>query len=92
MGLLALLATAVAVVGLLFGERVRYILHDFHHLFPRGLGRWQSIAVAVAVLAMPVLLGLGVVPVLLVLFARGGALPHGDRSGRWRRCCWCWWG
>jgi tetratricopeptide (TPR) repeat protein len=69
MALLALLATAVAVVGVLFGKRLRYILHDFHHLFPRGLGRFQSIAVAVAVLLTPVLLGLGVVPVLLVLFA-----------------------
>lgn len=67
MGLLALLATAVAVVGVLFGKRLRYILHDFHHLFPRGLGRIQSIAVAVAVLLTPVLLRLGVVPVLLVL-------------------------
>lgn len=69
MALLALLATAVAVVGVLFGKRLRYILHDFHHLFPRGLGRIQSIAVAVAVLLTPLLLGLGVVPVLLVLFA-----------------------
>jgi len=69
MALLALLATAVAVVAVLFGKRLRYLLHDFHHLFPRGLGRFQSIAVAVAVLITPVLLGLGVVPVLLVLFA-----------------------
>jgi tetratricopeptide (TPR) repeat protein len=69
MALLALLATAVAVVGVLFGKRLRYILHDFHHLFPRGLGRFQSIAVAVTVLLTPLLLGLGLVPVLLVLFA-----------------------
>jgi tetratricopeptide (TPR) repeat protein len=69
MGLLALLATAVAMVGVLFGKRLRYILHDFHHLFPRGLGRIQSIAVAAAVLLTPVLLRLGMVPVLLVLFA-----------------------
>ncbi|WP_224370841.1 hypothetical protein [Hyalangium versicolor] len=68
MGLLALLATAVAVVGVLFGRRLRYILHDFHHVFPRGMGRWQSIAVAAAILLMPILLRLGVVPVLLVMF------------------------
>lgn len=66
--LLALLATGVAVVALLFGRRVRYALHDFHHLFPRGAGRWQSIVVAVAVLATPLLVQVGVVPVLLILF------------------------
>src|SRR5947208_1539289 len=68
MALLALLATGAAVVAVLFGRRVRYALHDFHHVFPRGLGQWQSIAVAAAILLMPILLGLGVVPVLLVLF------------------------
>ena len=69
MALLAVLATALAVVAVLFGRRVRYFLHDFHHVFPRGMGKWQSMAVAVTVLVMPLLLGLGVVPVLLVLFA-----------------------
>ncbi|HYH98967.1 hypothetical protein [Hyalangium sp.] len=69
MALLALLATGVAVVGVLFARRLRYVLHDFHHLFPRGMGRFQSIAVAAAVLLTPVLLRLGVVPVLIVLFA-----------------------
>jgi tetratricopeptide (TPR) repeat protein len=68
MALLAVLATALAVVAVLFGRRVRYFLHDFHHLFPRGMGRWQSMAVALTVLAMPVLLQTGVVPVLLVFF------------------------
>jgi tetratricopeptide (TPR) repeat protein len=69
MAMLAVLATAVAVVAVFFGRRVRYFLHDFHHVFPRGMGRWQSFAVAVTVLAVPLLLGLGVVPVLLVFFA-----------------------
>ncbi|HEX8701213.1 MAG TPA: hypothetical protein VF815_20480 [Myxococcaceae bacterium] len=68
MALLAVLATALAVIAVFFGRRVRYFLHDFHHVFPRGMGRWQSLAVAVTVLAMPVLLGLGVMPVLLVFF------------------------
>ncbi|MBN1208572.1 MAG: hypothetical protein JXB05_27175 [Myxococcaceae bacterium] len=68
MALLAVLATAAAVVGVFFIRRVRYALHDFHHLFPRGTGRWQSLAVAVAALVMPLLLGVGVLPVLLVLF------------------------
>ncbi|MDC0708963.1 hypothetical protein POL68_10860 [Stigmatella sp. ncwal1] len=66
--LLALLATAAAVVGVLFLRRIRYFLHDIHHVFPRGVGRWQSIMVVLAVLLMPVLLRLGVVPVLFVLF------------------------
>ncbi len=65
--LLALLATGVAVVAVLFLRRVRYALHDFHHLFPRGAGKWQSLVIAVAVLATPVLLQVGVVPLLLVL-------------------------
>jgi tetratricopeptide (TPR) repeat protein len=66
--LLALLATGVAVVAVLFLRRVRYALHDFHHLFPRGAGKWQSLVIAAAVLATPVLLQVGIVPVLLVLF------------------------
>jgi tetratricopeptide (TPR) repeat protein len=66
--LLALLATAVAVVGVLFLRRIRYFLHDIHHVFPRGVGRWQSIMVVIAILLMPLLLRLGVVPVLVVLF------------------------
>jgi tetratricopeptide (TPR) repeat protein len=69
MALLSLLATAVAVVAVLFARRVRYYLHDLHHMFGRGhLGRVQAVAVAVAVIAAPLLLQLGVVPVLLVLF------------------------
>ncbi len=67
-GMLALLATGMAVVAVLFGRRVRYALHDFHHLFPRGAGRWQSLVLAAAVLATPVLLQVGVLPVLLLLF------------------------
>lgn len=34
--------------------------HDFHHLFPRGVPRWQSVVVAVVLVALPALLGLGV--------------------------------
>jgi tetratricopeptide (TPR) repeat protein len=68
MALLAILATALAVIAVFFGRRVRYFLHDFHHVFPRGMGRWQSLAVAVTLLALPLLLGMGVMPVLLVFF------------------------
>jgi tetratricopeptide (TPR) repeat protein len=69
MALLALLATAVAVVGVLFARRVRYFLHDLHHMFGRGgLGHLQAVAVAAALIATPILLQVGVVPVLLILF------------------------
>ncbi len=69
MGLFALLMTAVAVVGVLFVRRVRYLLHDFHHFFPRAVDRWQSALLALLLLTTPVVLGLGLVPVLLVLLA-----------------------
>ena len=68
--LLALLATAVVVVGVLFIRRVRYLLHDFHHLFPRAAARWQSAALGLLLLiGTPVALQLGLVPVLLILLA-----------------------
>jgi tetratricopeptide (TPR) repeat protein len=65
--LLAWAATAAALVGLLFLRRVRYALHDFHHLLPRAVSRWQSALLGLALLALPVALGLGGVAVLLVL-------------------------
>lgn len=34
--------------------------HDFHHLFPRGVSRWQSVVVGVVLVALPALLGMGV--------------------------------
>ncbi|HSP80507.1 MAG TPA: hypothetical protein VLQ93_18385, partial [Myxococcaceae bacterium] len=67
--LVALLATAVVVVGALFIRRVRYFLHDFHHLFPRVTARWQSGALAVLLLSSAVVMRLGLVPVLLILLA-----------------------
>lgn len=69
MGLFALLMTAVAVVGVLFVRRARYLLHDFHHFFPRAVDRWQSAVLALLLLTTPLVLGLGLVPVLLVLLA-----------------------
>lgn len=70
LGALALLAwgtTAVVLVGLLFARRVRYALHDFHHLLPRVVSRWQSAPLGLLLVGLPVALGLGVVPVLLVM-------------------------
>ena len=62
-------ATAVAVVAVLFLRRIRYALHDFHHLFPRAVARWQSGLLGLLLLALPAVLGAGLVPVLLLLFA-----------------------
>lgn len=65
--LAALLATATVVVVVLFLRRVRYLLHDFHHLLPRGVARWQSTSLALLLLTIPVVFRLSLVPVLLVL-------------------------
>lgn len=67
LGLMAWVATAAALVGLLFLRRVRYALHDFHHLLPRPVARWQSALLGLALLALPATLGLGGVVVLLVM-------------------------
>lgn len=66
--LFALLATAAATLLALFLRKVRYFLHDFHHLFPKAAARWQSAAAAGLLLLLPVVLHLGLAPVLLVLF------------------------
>ncbi|MBE4753447.1 hypothetical protein G4177_35390 [Corallococcus sp. ZKHCc1 1396] len=62
-------ATAVAVVVVLFLRRIRYALHDFHHLFPRAVARWQSALLGLLLLALPAVLGVGLVPQLLLLLA-----------------------
>ncbi|HZI15348.1 MAG TPA: tetratricopeptide repeat protein [Myxococcus sp.] len=67
LGLLAWVATAAALVGLLFVRRVRYALHDFHHLLPRAVARWQSALLGVLLLGLPLAMGLGGGLVLLVL-------------------------
>jgi tetratricopeptide (TPR) repeat protein len=67
LGLLAWVATAAAVVGLFFVRRVRYALHDFHHLLPRAVARWQSALLGVLLLSLPLALGLGGALVLVVL-------------------------
>jgi len=67
--LLALLATAAAVIGVLFLREVRQLLHDFHHLFPKATMRWQPAVFVFVLLSLPVVLRLGPMPVVLVLFA-----------------------
>jgi tetratricopeptide (TPR) repeat protein len=67
--LLALLLTTVAVVGVLALRRGYYFLYDFHFLFPRAATRWQTTAVAVLLLSLPLVFRMGVVPALLGLLA-----------------------
>lgn len=67
--LTALAALAVAVVLVLFARRARYFFYDFHFLFPSALARWQSAAVAVLILLLPIVFRMGVAPALLAGFA-----------------------
>ncbi|NMO22021.1 hypothetical protein HPC49_12615 [Pyxidicoccus fallax] len=67
LALLAWTATAGVLVALLFARRVRYALHDFHHLLPRVVARWQSALLGLLLLGLPLALGLGAVVVLLVM-------------------------
>lgn len=67
--LFALIATAVVATLVLLLRRSRYLLHDFHHLFPKAAARWQSGILAALLLLTPLGLRLGLVPVLLVLLA-----------------------
>lgn len=67
--LAAFIATAVIVVVVLLLRRGRYFLYDFHFFFPRAASRWQTSAIAVLLLSLPIVFRLGVVPVLLVFFA-----------------------
>ncbi|QDE84367.1 hypothetical protein BHS07_23995 [Myxococcus xanthus] len=67
--LLAWGATAVLLMGLFFLRKLRYALHDFHHLLPRVVSRWQSLVLGLLLLSLPWVLGLGVLPALLVMLA-----------------------
>lgn len=67
--LLALIFTACAVVAVLFIRRAYYFFYDFHFFFPRAAARWQTTALAVLLLSLPIVFRMGVVPSLLALFA-----------------------
>lgn len=61
--------TGILVVFVLFARRARYFLYDLHFLFPRAVPRWQSAAIGLVLLALPIVFRLGVVPALLFAFA-----------------------
>lgn len=67
--LTAFTALAIAVILVLFARRARYFFFDFHFLFPKALARWQSAAIAVLILLLPVVFRMGVAPALLAAFA-----------------------
>ncbi|MGQ0504638.1 MAG: tetratricopeptide repeat protein [Myxococcaceae bacterium] len=76
----ALLATSIAVVGVFFLRRARFFLHDFHHVFPRGIAPWQAYATGAILLTLPLVFRLGVVPQLFaLLFAVSLYLTRAER-------------
>ena len=63
-----LLGFALAIVLFVLVEllkNIRLFIHDFHHLFPRGVAHFQSGLLAIILLLLPVLLRTG--PVIVVL-------------------------
>lgn len=65
----ALIGTACVVVFVLLVRRGYYFLYDFHFFFPRAAARWQTAALAVLLLSLPIVFRMGVVPTLLFFFA-----------------------
>ncbi len=66
---IALIATAIVVVLVLLLRRGYYFLYDFHFLFPRAAARWQTSALAILLLSLPIIFRMGVAPTLLAFFA-----------------------
>jgi len=67
--LLAWVATAVAAMAVLFLRHVPLLFHDVHHLFPRAVARWQTAALVLLVLLLPLVFHLGLAVELLVVLA-----------------------
>lgn len=67
--LLAFVLTCIAVLTVLVVRRAYFFFFDFHFLFPRAASRWQTTALAVVLLVVPIVFRMGVAPALLALFA-----------------------
>ena len=67
--LFAWVATAVAFMAVLFLRHAPVLFHDVHHLFPRAVARWQSSALVVLALLLPLVFHLGLAVELLVVLA-----------------------
>jgi tetratricopeptide (TPR) repeat protein len=66
--LLALAITGVLVVIVLLARRLKYFLFDVHFFFPRAVPRWQSSAMGLLFLTLPIVFRWGLVPSLLFAF------------------------
>jgi Flp pilus assembly protein TadD len=66
--LFALVITTVVVLIVLAIRRGYYAFYDFHFIFPRVASRWQTGALAIVLLSLPIVFRLGLVPVLLTAF------------------------
>src|SRR5207244_3873390 len=72
--------TGVLVIVVLFVRRGRYFLFDFHFLFPRAVPRWQSSAIGLVLLTLPIVFRMGLVPVLIcAVFALALYLSRAER-------------
>ena len=67
--LFAWVATAVAVMAVLVLRHARVLFHDAHHLLPRAVSRWQSTALTLLVLVLPLVFHLGLAVELLLIIA-----------------------
>ncbi len=67
--LFAWVATAVAAMAVLFLRHAPLLFHDVHHLFPRAVARWQTAALVLLLLLLPLVFHLGLAVELLVVLA-----------------------
>lgn len=67
--LIAFIATIIVVMLVLLLRRGYYFLYDFHFFFPRAAARWQTGALAILLLSLPIVFRMGVAPTLLAFFA-----------------------
>jgi tetratricopeptide (TPR) repeat protein len=67
--ILAWVLTAFWVLTVLFSRRARTALHEFGHLWPKAATRWHEVLWFVWLLLLPFLLGYGLLPSLLLVFA-----------------------
>src|SRR5256885_1703699 len=63
------LLAGAAFALLLFLRYARFYAHDVFHLFPAGARRWQTAVLAAVLVAAPLLLRLGVVPVFFAILS-----------------------
>jgi tetratricopeptide (TPR) repeat protein len=68
-GLIGVFLAGLSFVVLLLLRHARLYGHDLQHLFPKGTRRWHTRLFAVVLVASPLLLGMGPVPLLVTALA-----------------------